>query len=129
MAKKSAESNIGMDHLNKALEAIDLEVLEPALKVLLTLLLNKVEQLEKENKELRLELQKLRDENNRLKGEQGKPNIRPQTHSKNISSEAERKTPNLKKTKKSKAKNHKVKINRTVRCSVDKKTLPEDAVF
>jgi len=39
-------------------------------------LLNMVEQLSREVRELRVENQCLRDENNRLKGKQGKPNIK-----------------------------------------------------
>ena len=130
MAKKPAEPNIGMDRLNKAMEAIDLDALEPNLKALLNLFLNKIEEQEKTVKELRAENQKLRDENNRLKGEQGKPDIRSQTFGQDISSEAERKpTPDPNKIKKSKAKNHKIKIDRTVKCTIDKSQLPSDAVF
>lgn len=128
MAQKPAESNTETD-LNKAIEGIDLEGLEPNVRVLFRLLLNKIEELEKTVKELRVENQKLRDENNRLKGEQGKPNIRPQTKAQDISSENERKTLKQEKTRKSKAKNHKIKIDRTERCKVDKTKLPADALF
>ena len=128
MKKRTSDPDVGID-LNKAIEEVDFDALEPNLRTLLRLLLNKIEDLEKTVKDLRVESQKLRDENNRLKGEQGKPNIRPQTPSRNISSEAERKDLTLKKTRKSKAKNHKITINRHVRCRVDKSTLPTDAVF
>src|SRR3970040_3019262 len=40
-------------------------------------LLNLVEEVVAENRALRTELQQLRDENNRLKGEQGQPSIKP----------------------------------------------------
>jgi hypothetical protein len=129
MAQKSTSSTIEMEALNKAMEVIDHDALAPNLKALLTLFLNKIEEIEKTNKELRIENQKLRDENNRLKGEQGKPDIRPQTPSKDVSSEAERKTLKLEKIKKSKAKNHKIKVDRTVKCPVDKNQLPPDAIF
>lgn len=128
MTEKPGESNIEID-LNKAIDGIGLEGLEPNIKALFRFLLNKIEELEKTNKELRMENQKLRDENNRLKGEQGKPNIRPQTKAQDISSENERKALNLKKTRKSKAKNHKIKIDRTEKCKVDKSKLPADAIF
>ncbi len=128
MTKRTSDQDVGID-LNKAIEEVDFDALEPNLRALLRFLLNKIEDLEKTVKDLRVENQKLRDENNRLKGEQGKPNIRPQTPSRNISSEAERKNLTLKKTRKSKAKNHKITINRHVRCRVDKSTLPADAVF
>ena len=49
---------------------------------------------------LKEENQKLRDEINRLKGEQGKPDIKPKN--KNISSEKERKKQKRKKKKKKK---------------------------
>jgi regulator of replication initiation timing len=111
MTKRTSESGTEID-LNKAIEEVDFDALEPNLRILLRLLLNKVEELEKTVKDLRIENQQLRDGNNRLKGEQGKPNIRPQTPSRNISSEAERKNLTLKKTRKSKAKNHKITINR-----------------
>jgi hypothetical protein len=48
---------------------------------------------------------------------------------KDFSSEKERKDPLNKKPKKSKAKNHKITINHTQRCSVDKSKLPADVVF
>ena len=63
MAQKFAEPSIEMALLNEALKAIDLSVLEPNLRALLTLLLNKIEELERDNKKLRAEVQKLRDEN------------------------------------------------------------------
>jgi hypothetical protein len=129
MAKKIAEPSVEINHLDKAIAGMDLEVLEPHLKGLFTLMLNRMEEQDKINKELRAENQKLRDENNRLKGEKGKPNIRPQTTSGNISSESERKNLNPKKPRKSKAKNHKITINRNVRCPVDKSHLPADAIF
>jgi len=80
-------------------------------------------------------IQQLKDEVNRLKGEQGKPNIRKQktgadaTNPKH-SSEADRKRrgnqkPRAKKTKKKKT----IKIDRRVDCDVDKDSLPPDAKF
>lgn len=128
MTQKPVESNAAVD-LNKAIEGVDLEGLDPNIKVLFRLFLNRIEELEKTVKELRVENQKLRDENNRLKGEKGKPKIRPQTKTQDISSENERKTLSSEKTRKSKAKNHKIKIDRTERCKVDKNTLPCDAIF
>jgi hypothetical protein len=55
-------------------------------------LLNLVELVTSENSDLKQEVQKLKDEINRLKGEQGKPEIKPDnSKGKNISSEPERK--------------------------------------
>ncbi len=128
MTKRTSEIDVDID-LNKAIERVDFDALDPNLRTFIRLLLNKVEALEKDNKELRVERQQLRNEVNRLKGEQGKPDIRPQTPSKDISSEAERKPLNQEKTKNSKAKNHKIKIDRIEKCKVDKSKLPADAVF
>ncbi|WLE97953.1 MAG: hypothetical protein QTN59_03765 [Candidatus Electrothrix communis] len=55
------------------------------------LLINIVEQLAQENQELKETVKLLKDENNRLKGEQGCPIIRPKTQSGDISSESDRK--------------------------------------
>ena len=114
---------------------IDLKSIEDEnLRGCFILLLNAVEQLSKENEELRKKNQDLTDENNRLKGEQGKPNFRPQTNRKNnnISSEEERKgdeTDNKNKHKSSKPKAKDIKIDRVERCEINKEQLPPDAVF
>ena len=128
MTKKQSEV-VSETDINKAIEKIDFSVLDPNIKALLTLLMNKIEEQDKQINVLKAEVQILRDENNRLKGEKGKPSIRPQTSSQNISSESERKKLERKKTKKAKAKNHKITITRTERCKVDKSTLPADAIF
>ena len=54
-------------------------------------LFNLIEAMGTEILALRKENQELKDEINRLKGEQGKPDVRPKIKSKDISSEAERK--------------------------------------
>ena len=48
------------------------------------LLLNLVEELKQENQAVRLEIQRMRDENNRLKGEQGKPNAKSVAREENV---------------------------------------------
>ncbi len=81
------------------------------------------------------EIQRLRDENNRLKGEQVKPSIKPNNkndddkdeHSQDISSEKERK--GKKRKSKRGTRNNIIEINRTEVCEVDKAQLPEDAQF
>ena len=90
-------------------------------------LLNLVETLSQENQDLKRQNQELRDEINRLKGEQGKPKIRPRTNpSKNCSSENERKEPKErnKTTKKDRIQTHERRI-----CHVDRAILPKDAQF
>lgn len=65
---------------------------EPNAQRLLEELLNLVESLSSENSNLKREVQKQKDEINRLKGEQGKPEIKPsKSKGKNISCEPERK--------------------------------------
>jgi len=95
------------------------------------LLFQLVEETYIENEKLKSENQKLRDEINLLKGEQGKPNI-PSSKKKqkgDISSENERQKQEPPKQKRSKAKKHKIKIDRTEICTVDQTDLPDDAEF
>jgi hypothetical protein len=90
-------------------------------------LLNLVETLNQEILELKRQNQELRDEINRLKGEQGMPKIKPnkKTPSK-YSSEKERNK--SKKRKKHSKKDH-IKTHDIQTCSVDKSILPNDARF
>ncbi len=97
----------------------------------LPIFINLIERLSEENEKLKIEIQKLRDENNRLKGEQGKPKIpgkKGSGKSKNISSEKDRKQREGKEEKpKSKKKN--IPIDRTEICKVDPSVLPADAEY
>jgi hypothetical protein len=98
----------------------------------LPILINLIENLSEENEQLKIDNQKLRDEINRLKGEQGKPNIRGNKggdKDKNLSSEEERKKRKGKKKKKSKRKKEKIAIDRTEVRKVDRSKLPADAEF
>lgn len=93
------------------------------------LLLNLVEELKQENDSLRGEIQQLRDEINRQKGEQGKPNIKPRKQRKakgNISSEQERRqtSPHRKS-----GKLNKIEVNREEKLLVNRHQLPPDAQF
>jgi len=76
-----------------------------------------------------IEKQALRDEVNHLKGEQGKPSIRP-TKSENpdYSSEKERNSPPSEKSKGRGKRNDKVIITRTKKCYCSREDLPADAV-
>ena len=94
------------------------------------LLLNLVEELKQENIAQRAEIQRLRDENNRLKGEQGKPDIKPNKKSlSDHSSEKERREKRSPVKRKKRKKVAEVTINRNEIAKVDKKQLPEDAEF
>jgi hypothetical protein len=96
----------------------------------IVLLLNLVEDLQQDNHRLREENQCLRDELNRLKGEQGKPPIKgntpPPAAPTNYSSERERHTPQAwTKTKKTET----LRIDREQVLPVDPAVLPPDAQF
>lgn len=93
-------------------------------------LLNLVEELVTENRTLRAEVQRLRDENNRLKGEQGRPtitaNTKPAAAAGDHSSERERwrSTP-----RQGSGKLQQLAIDRTEVLAVDPALLPPDAEF
>jgi len=88
--------------------------------------LNVIEELAQRNAELRVENQGLRDELARLKGEQGKPTIRPAPplSPADHSSEAARRTPTPRTPR---AKTALLVVDRTERLYCDPATLPADA--
>ncbi len=90
------------------------------------LLINIVEQLAQENQELKETVRLLKDENNRLKGEQGRPTIRPKKQAGDISSESERKKKSP--SKRPKRKKRDLVVHEEKICPVDKEKLPADAV-
>jgi len=110
------------------LENIDLSaILEEKTRELVKRLLNFIEQLSRRLRETQAENQRLRDENHRLKGEQGKANIKatvkaPTDHS----SEKERRKPRKRQGKKKQAR---IVIDREEVKKVDQSVLPEDAIF
>lgn len=103
---------------------------DPDTKQVVQQLANLLEQALTENHLLRAEVQRLKDEINRLKGEQGKPTIKPHkpavTAPNNHSSEAKRKRPT---TWKKGSKNDKIVLDRTETLPLDPHTLPQDARF
>ena len=123
-------------NIEKALTdlAIDLDsIKDEKLRGTIQLLLNVVEYLVQENRELRKENQELKDEIKRLKGEKGRPTFGPGKNKgdrTNHSSEKERQGTEDKKDKgNGKPKIEDLKIDRVERCKIDKITLPLDAVF
>ncbi len=94
-----------------------------------------IELLYEDNEQVRAERQELRDALALLMGEQGKPKIKGRQKKDeegkegDISSEKERKSRKPPEKPKSKAKKHKIKIDRSQVCPVDKSKLPEDAQF
>lgn len=102
-------------------------IADPATRQLVAELLNAIEALAAENASLRFEVQRLRDENARLKGGSAKPDIKPPTAPPppDHSSEAERRqrTPRGKPKK-----NAFLTVTRSHPCTVDRSLLPPDAV-
>lgn len=102
-------------------------ILDSTIRQAVAQLLNLLEQFVAENQALRTEIQVLRDENARLKGGSGKPDIKPNLPppSADHSSEAERRTP----TPRGKPhKNRQLLVTREQPCVVDPTTLPPEAV-
>jgi hypothetical protein len=98
-------------------------------RILIQRLLNLIEQLAADLREAQAENQRLRDEVNRLKGEQGKPNIKrntPKPPAATHSSEAERRESRPRKKRQKRAALH---IDRTEVLTVDPASLPSDAEF
>ena len=114
------------------LEDIDLSSIQDEnARQLISRLLNLIEALSAENRDAQAENQRLRDEINRLKGEQGKPKIKantPKPPRVDYSSEKERRKPKPKPHQK-RAKKAKLEIHREQTLAVDKANLPADAEF
>jgi hypothetical protein len=92
-------------------------------------LLNLIEQLSADLREAQAEIQRLRDEINHLKGEQGKPEIKanaPKVSVSDHSSEKERRKPRERHKRSKKAA---IKVDREQVVKVEADTLPADAEF
>jgi hypothetical protein len=115
-----------LDELNP----VDLsEIEDENARELIVRLMNLIETVSADLRSAQAEIQRLRDENNRLKGEQGKPKIKankPKPPPSNYSSEQERRKP---KPRKKQAKKATIQIHREQTLEVDKASLPEDAEF
>jgi hypothetical protein len=112
------------------LENIDLSnIQDENARQLIAQLLNLVEALSADLRDAQAENQQLRDEVNRLKGEQGKPKIkanRPKPPRVDYSSEKERRQA---KSRQKRAKKPTLEIHREQTLEVDKACLPSDAEF
>jgi len=106
---------------------------DPKTKEIFHTLLNLVDQLYGENESLKEQNQLLKDEINRLRGEQGKPTIKANSQPSDHSSEKERKQ-NDSKDDENKKKRHRqpklanVRVDREQICLIDKNILPKDAL-
>ena len=112
------------------LDDLDLSsITDERTRTLIVRLLNLVEDLSADLRDAQAEIQRLRDENNRLKGEQGKPEIKPPTAPTpptNYSSEGERQR-RVERGKR--GKRGPITIDREQPLAVDPALLPSDAVF
>jgi hypothetical protein len=111
------------------LENIELNAIQDEnARKLVKILFNEIEKLSAQLRDMRIELQHLRDENARLKGEQGKPNVKANVIklSAEHSSEKERKKT---RERHKKAKKERVEPTREEVAKVKKEILPADAVF
>lgn len=129
-----AKPGTGLAGISKALEnlPVDIEtVTDPMIRQAFVVLFNLVERASAEIAALREENQRLKDEINRLKGEQGKPDIRPgRKKDGDISSEKERKSREKSNGKKRRgSKLDKIEVHQTRVRRVDPEGLPGDAVF
>jgi hypothetical protein len=112
------------------LENLDLSnIQDENARQLIVQLLNLVEAVSADLRDAQAENQRLRDEVNRLKGEQGKPKIKantPKPTRVDYSSEKERRKP---KPRQKRAKKATLEIHREQTVEVDKASLPSDAEF
>ena len=112
------------------LEEIDLSnIRDENSRELIVRLMNLIEAVSSDLRDAQAEIQRLRDENNRLKGEQGKPKIKgntPKPPRVDYSSEKERRKA---KPRQKQAKKAKLVIHREQKLKVDKASLPPDAEF
>ena len=133
-------------NINEVVDSLKTEtasISDPQLKKVFAGLFNLVELLASENEKLSLENQLLKNEINELKGEQGKPNVKPNSRNKkDLSSEQERKDnkPEANDDEGSKAQNPEtkkrnrkpklpdIKIDRERKCEIDQSILPPDAI-
>ena len=103
----------------KNLQKLDQESLIRIIAELTTRLLN----FEEENKELKNLIQTLKDEIRRLKGEKGRPNIKPSLPDDSADAKKQRRSKKWKKSKKT------ITITRRVRLPISKELLPKDARY
>src|SRR5712692_6182610 len=109
------------------LENFDPNTLEDeAVRQVVLYLMNLVENLSAKVQEQAEEIQHLRDEVNRLKGEQGKPSIKPNKVAPALSSEKERR---VSKAHHKANKHAQISIDRSEVVKVEKEHLPADAQF
>ena len=112
------------------LEQIDLNQIEDKnARELIQRLLNWVEKLSLDLRDAQAEVQRLRDEVNRLKGEQGQPKIRGNTPKPPPSDHSSEKERHTSRPRHKGSKQAEIKIDREQEVAVDPAILPADAQF
>lgn len=112
------------------MDELDLSgITDPEARRALAVLLDLVESQAAQIATLKAENQRLRDENNRLKGEQGKPTILPNKRREAVDLSSERERRAAPQAWRKEAKLPHVRIDRTEERRLDRGSLPEDAQF
>jgi len=112
------------------LDDLDLNAIQDEnARQLIRRLLNLIEQLTADLREAQVEIQRLRDENNHLKGEQGKPKIKANTPKPAVSDHSSEKERRKSRQRHKDSKKAKIEINREQLVEVDAGILPADAEF
>jgi len=112
------------------LENLDLNAIQDEnTRELIGQLLNLVEKLSADLRDAQLEIQRLRDENNRLKGEQGKPKIKGNTPKPPPTDHSSEKERHQSRQRHKKSKKAEIQIDREQVVEVDPTILPKDAKF
>lgn len=112
------------------IEGIDLKgIEEKSARDLIQRLMNLIEQQAVDLREAREEIQRLRDEINRLKGEQGKPNIKGNSRKEKATDHSSEKERKQTRPRHRSAKNADIKIDRKEVLKVDRASMPKDAEY
>jgi hypothetical protein len=98
-------------------------------KELIKSFLNIIESLNHEIKDLKIQNQELRNEINKLKGEKGKPDIKPSKKDDDRPNTGGNMESGTRKNWSKSSKTNKIKIDRVIKIKIDKGTLPSDVTF
>ena len=112
------------------LEDLDLSAIhEENARELIQRLLNLVEQLAADLCEAQAEIQRLRDENNHLKGEQGKPQVKRNVKARERQDHSSEKERQVRRRRHKRGKKAEIKVDREQVLRVEAEALPADAKF
>lgn len=111
-------------------EDLDLSAIhEENARKLVKILLNQIDELSASLREARNEIQRLRDENNRLKGEQGKPKIKANVLRPSVSQHSSEKERHKKRGRHKRDKKAELVVHREEVVRIKRENLPADAKF